>query len=335
MSATVDAACHELDRIAEEDRRRRELTARLRREIDKVERLERRLVDQRDGAREAATVRRLGDLLSASFHRLRPGLREIEVDDYETGDRVTVPLDPALPPPANVERLYRRARKQERSGRGAGERLCATRRRRRELVDLSARVAAASGDDLQRAAEEADRVGLARERDEAEVPKELARVDADRRRGIRTFTLRSGVLAMVGKTNRDNDFLTQRVARGNDVWMHLQGEAGSHVVLRIPKNRSASVEDLEDGAALAVHFSKRRGAGAADVMFTPRKYVRKPKGSPPGAVTVDRFKTFRHRADPERIGGAAARPRGRLSSNSAGLMGGGRPVSVTMPAATG
>ena len=83
-----------------------------------------------------------------------------------------------------------------------------------------------------------------------------------------------------------------RFANGNDLWLHVGGgRPGSHVIVRLPRNKTASLETLLDAGTLAVHFSKARGEPRMDVIYTLRKHVRKPKGLPAGAVVPAHTKT--------------------------------------------
>ena len=100
-----------------------------------------------------------------------------------------------------------------------------------------------------------------------------------------------------------NDELTMRFANGNDLWLHVGGgRPGSHVVVRLPKQKTASLETLLDAAALAVHYSKARGEPRIDVIYTHRKHVKKPKGLPPGAVVPAQTKTITVLHDAARLG---------------------------------
>mgnify|MGYP002148869586 FL=1 len=84
-----------------------------------------------------------------------------------------------------------------------------------------------------------------------------------------------------------------RIANGNDLWLHVGGgRPGSHVVVRLPKQKTASLETLLDAATLAVHFSKARGEPRLEVVYTLKKHVRKPKGLPAGAVVPSQTKTI-------------------------------------------
>jgi len=79
----------------------------------------------------------------------------------------------------------------------------------------------------------------------------------------------------------------------NDLWFHARGASGSHVVLRVGTGvGDPSKEAKEAAAAIAAYYSKQRNAKYVPVAMTERKYVRKPKGSPPGTVAIDREKVM-------------------------------------------
>jgi predicted ribosome quality control (RQC) complex YloA/Tae2 family protein len=98
-----------------------------------------------------------------------------------------------------------------------------------------------------------------------------------------------GYEAWVGRSAADNDALTLRHARPFDLWLHARGVTGSHVVVRLP-SRTATVPRpvVERAAEVAAYYSKARPSTLVPVTVTPRKYVRKRRGSPPGAVVVER-----------------------------------------------
>ena len=93
-----------------------------------------------------------------------------------------------------------------------------------------------------------------------------------------------------------------RIAKGNDLWLHVGGgRPGSHVIIRLPKQKTASLETLLDAAVLAVHFSKARGESRIDVIYTQKKHVRKPKGLPAGAVVPAQTKTITVQREDDRL----------------------------------
>lgn len=133
------------------------------------------------------------------------------------------------------------------------------------------------------------------------------------RKPFRRFVSPGGFEVLVGRSNRENDELSLRVASPGDVWLHARGVPGSHAVLRVPSSApSASpssssspassgglppAEDLEFAAALAAFFSKARDGGKVAVTFTRARNVRKPRGAPAGLVTLMSEKVVSVRPD--------------------------------------
>jgi len=106
---------------------------------------------------------------------------------------------------------------------------------------------------------------------------------------FRTFTVAGGFLVWVGKSSENNDLLTMKYARPKDLWFHARGSSGSHVVLRMGTGKGEpSRKAIDEAAGIAAFYSKMRNAKHVPVAMTLRKYVRKPKGAPPGTVSVER-----------------------------------------------
>jgi predicted ribosome quality control (RQC) complex YloA/Tae2 family protein len=98
---------------------------------------------------------------------------------------------------------------------------------------------------------------------------------------------------LVGRSNRENDILTHRVARQRDLWFHARGVAGSHVIMQRGSHRdNPSREILSRAAAIAAYYSKARTSGLAPVVYTERRYVRKPRKAPPGLAVCIREKVL-------------------------------------------
>jgi len=118
----------------------------------------------------------------------------------------------------------------------------------------------------------------------------------------RQFRTREGLDVFAGRNARENDELSIRLARGNDLFFHRAGKPGPHVILRVPKGKNASPESIDDAAFLAAYLAGWRGPGDERVLWTEAKYVRKPKGLPPGKVLTERTREHRVRYDSERVG---------------------------------
>jgi predicted ribosome quality control (RQC) complex YloA/Tae2 family protein len=109
------------------------------------------------------------------------------------------------------------------------------------------------------------------------------------------YALPGGWEALAGKTDTDNDRLSLKIAAANDLWFHVHGLPGSHVILRGPDGEIATAELIRQAAAIAAWHSKARNAGIVPVSCTEAKNVSKPRGAKPGSVCIKREKTVKVR----------------------------------------
>lgn len=109
------------------------------------------------------------------------------------------------------------------------------------------------------------------------------------------YGLEGGFEALAGKTDADNDLLSLKVARPNELWFHVHGQPGSHVILRHPDGGKPDNALIKETAAIAAWHSKARNAGTVPVKYTEAKHVGKPRGAKPGSVTIKREKTVKVR----------------------------------------
>ena len=117
----------------------------------------------------------------------------------------------------------------------------------------------------------------------------------------RRFVSPDGFVILVGRTASDNDVLTFKIGRPQDVWMHVASESGSHVIVRNPEGLARLPrETMQMAAALAARYSKAREGGRVAVHAATCADVSKPRGLPPGKVVLRRYTTLHavpHRAD--------------------------------------
>ncbi len=109
------------------------------------------------------------------------------------------------------------------------------------------------------------------------------------------YVLPGGWETLAGKTDADNDLLSLKMARANDLWFHVHGLPGSHVILCGPEGEVADTAIIKQAAAIAAWHSKARTAGIVPVSCTEAKNVSKPRGAKPGTVTIKREKTIKVR----------------------------------------
>ncbi len=276
--------------------RRRELEARLRTRVNQLRRTLAAVDEDARRAASAAADRARAELLLPVASRIPRGTREARVPDWSRTDsagrpeEVAVALDPSLSAAENAARWLKKAKRYQ----AAAARIEA---RKAEVASDLARAEKL----LSSAQSASDAVQLARVESEAGPVKgqRAAKRDAPRL-PYRRFVSRSGAPILVGRSARDNDALTFKVGRGNDLWLHVRGMQGSHVV--VPgAGEALDSRTLGDAALLAAHFSSARGEDAVEVAWTRCKYVRKPRGAPPGSVRISQEKTMRVRLDADAL----------------------------------
>jgi predicted ribosome quality control (RQC) complex YloA/Tae2 family protein len=109
------------------------------------------------------------------------------------------------------------------------------------------------------------------------------------------YDLPGGFEVLAGKTDADNDLLSLAIAAPNDLWFHVKGLPGSHVILRHSEGEKPDNATIKQTAAIAAWHSKARNAGTVPVSCTEAKHVGKPRGARPGSVTIRREKTIKVR----------------------------------------
>jgi predicted ribosome quality control (RQC) complex YloA/Tae2 family protein len=263
-------------------------------------------------AGRAAALREQADLMLAYAHTVARGAQAMRVPDpARDGEERTIELDPSKPVVLQSQQLYDKARRLDDGRELAEARLAAARADLAALTAVADALAplAANAPDLAVALAPL-RAGLQHLGALPKAPpppkpaagqKKPARDEAAGEK-VRRFVSAEGYPIWVGRNNEQNDRLTMQIANGNDLWLHVGGgRPGSHVVVRLPKGKTASLETLLDAATLAVHFSKARGERRIDVVYTQKKHVRKPKGLPAGAVVPAQTKTVTVLADEARL----------------------------------
>lgn len=287
--------------------RRRELSARLLARIKKLERAFAAVEEDAARAGRAETDLRRAELLLPHQGRIPRGARQALVPDWSQLDeesqprQVALALDPALSATENAARWLKRGKRYQ----AAKGRIAA----RQDALERALAAARALLETL-RKSEIRDAAGLRALEDLAGAGGSAGSAAAGKRESTRTaervpyrtFRSVSGARILVGRGARDNDVLTLRVARGNDLWLHARGLQGAHVVVPLANAQAEpDPRTLIEAALLALHFSSARDAEFAEVAWTRRKYVRKPKGAAPGAVTFSQERTLRVRREPERL----------------------------------
>ncbi len=232
----------------------------------------------------AAEYDKYGRLLMSNLSSVPKGLEAVTLEDGQTS--VTVHLDPTLSPVQNAQRYFEKAKKSKIALAQSQKRSLEMRKTLHRLERLIvAAETIRSPEDLKsflaEHAQELEEAGV------GEKAKQREQVP------FRIFTVDGGYQVWAGKSSRNNDELTLKFSKPNDLWFHARGGSGSHVVLKAAWGRAGpSRKALEQAAAIAAYYSKMRNAKVVPVAMTDRKYVRKPKGGAPGSVIIDREKVI-------------------------------------------
>jgi len=270
---------------------RRNLAAPLKARIRSLDRRMRKIEGDRKRLADLALRQEEGELLKANLGRVEKGMRRIEVHDWNTARARLIELDPARSGVENMERIFNRAAKGKRGEKPARKRLRLTLEEKRAMEDLLFFVESAPNvEELNRLASE---IPFAPVRGKSKDLPEKTRKERTGGTLFREFRTPGGRVALVGKSGKGNDFLLRKKARKGDLWFHVQGTAGAHVLLPRREQGAPSDADREFAARLAVHFSRARGKGRVDVMVADVKDVRRTKGTLPGQVNVAAYATMR------------------------------------------
>jgi len=279
LASTYGQKEAELAAAERTEQARRRLTRR-RKELRRMEKRQRADID-RSG--DPQRLRWRAEVLQGSYHLLTKGARSLVATDWaaEGQPQVELVLDPALSPAEQVKKAFGRARRAERSRVTGMERLQATQAGLVEIEEIL--------DLLQ------EDVEVALELVKSVLPTRMASGSSGRRVGPRlpytAWRTRSGHELRVGRSASDNDELTLRHSKGNDLWLHVRGRPGAHVIIRAP-GASPSPELLLLGAQLALVNSGLSDGAREEVTWTRAKHVSKPKGSKPGSVVARQDKVL-------------------------------------------
>jgi predicted ribosome quality control (RQC) complex YloA/Tae2 family protein len=215
-----------------------------------------------------------GHILMANLHQVPERAERVELFDFYRDKPVTIKLKKDLSPQKNAEVYYRKAKNEKIEIEKLQENLDL---REKDLTRLREHYAVIEAMELLRELRAyIKKNGLA-----------PATVGADQGQLFRRVEFQNFVI-LVGRNAKNNDLLTQQHTHKEDLWLHARDVTGSHVVVKYQAGKKFPVPVIERAAQLAAWYSKRRTDSLCPVIVTPKKFVRKPKGLPAGAVVVEK-----------------------------------------------
>ncbi len=290
LNEALDRSDYEAELEEERERLRKRIDTVLAREERRLARTITGLERREHQLANADASQHFGELLLANLHAVPRRAERVQLPDWEReGSTVEIPLDPSKSPQENAEAFFARAKKDRSGAHAVTEQLRNLRNQLEEAREVRAELSQIR--DLPRLRELRDRYAASKtQRKES---------DDTGRPGL---TFRSnGFEILVGRNARENDELLRRHVRGNDTWIHARDCPGGYVFIRHRPGKSIPLEVLLDAGNLAIHYSKARGSGAADLYYTQVKYLNRPKGGKAGLVVPTQEKNLRVDVDSGRL----------------------------------
>lgn len=236
-------------------------------------------------AKRADEYQLQGELLTAHLHLVKKGMAKVNVMNYydESGKEITIQLDPLKTPAENAQAFFTKYQKAKNSISITKEQITLAEREVEYFDRLLQQLSSATTRDIEEIREELAEEGYLKLKSHKRQKKKNSKPI------IETYEASDGTEILVGKNNKQNDYITNKLARRDEIWLHTKDIPGSHVVIR---STDPSEQALEEAAMLAAYFSKAKESSSVPVDFTKVRYVRKPNGAKPGFVIYDNQQTI-------------------------------------------
>ena len=279
---------------AERDRVNQQASELIRRVENELEKNRKKLGKQEEellATENAEEFRQKGELLTTFLHQVPNDQDQVELDNYYTGEKIIISLDKALTPNQNAQRYFKRYQKLKEAVKHLTSLIEETRTTILYLESVETALAQASLTEIAEIREELIQTGFIRRRQREKIQK--------RQKPEKYLSTDGQTIILVGRNNLQNDELTFKIAKKDELWFHAKDIPGSHVV--ITGNLQPSDEVKTDAAELAAYFSKARLSNLVQVDMIETRKLNKPTGGKPGFVTYTGQKTLRVTPDEEKI----------------------------------
>jgi predicted ribosome quality control (RQC) complex YloA/Tae2 family protein len=288
MSETADNYYSRLQNEKDFDNAAASLLAKLRKEIAKRQKLKTNLQQDLIAHGRPEQHKRMGDLLLANIANAVRSANKVSLIDYyaDSAPTIEIEIDENATLQEAAGEYFSHYTKAKRAVEEIGTRLLQV---ERELAEFSERQLK-----LEQAIANRNPAALAgfveaKVSPTASRKKQKASLTIP---GMRRYRSSDGYEVLVGRTARDNDQLTFRLARPNDLWLHAGDYPGSHVIVRNSSRNDIPHRTIIEAAQLAAKFSQASKDSKVTIHYTRRKFLTKPKGAAPGLVRMSSFKSI-------------------------------------------
>lgn len=240
-----------------------------------------------------------GELLLANLYQLRGREQQIEVINFYEPENSTVliQLDPRLSGSQNAQKMFKNYAKAKATVRQLNKHLKSNREEAEYLESILFHIDdIADLEELEEIKEELKQQGYLTIRHKQPKIKKSKSIIKPLK-----YISSDGFSILVGKNNTQNDYLTLRIAKSEDLWLHAKNIPGSHVIIKNEPKGEIPKNTLEQAAVLAAYFSKGKNSNRVPIDYTFKKNVRKPNNAKPGMVIYDNYKTIYVKPEKERV----------------------------------
>jgi predicted ribosome quality control (RQC) complex YloA/Tae2 family protein len=287
-SAAVDAHFREIDSANLFDARANRLRGRLQQKLKQRLKLRTNLQNDLVSHGDPEQHKRIGDLLLANVGTAVRRGKTVDITDYynEGAPTISIEIEETNSLQEEASRRFRQYSKAKRARDEIAGRL--------GLLDNEIAVLEKEDELLRQIITNHDESALTTLEAQASPATQKIRKKSEPSRipGVRHYASSDGYEILVGRAARDNDNLTFRIARPNDLWLHAADYPGSHVIVRNPTRKEIPQRTMIEAAQLAGKFSQAGDDSKVVVHYTQRKFLSKPKGAAPGLVRMSSFKSI-------------------------------------------
>ncbi|MGI6224915.1 MAG: Rqc2 family fibronectin-binding protein [Peptococcales bacterium] len=270
----------------------------LARELERCQRKLALQLEKQEEGQKADKFKLWGELLTANLYKIKQG-KEAKVTNFysEKLEDVIIPLEPNLTPNENAQKYFHKYAKAKSGS------LKALKQSKITLAEIN--YLETIQNSLARSENLTDLQEIRWELGEAEYLK--ARPTKNKSKGKGTIQskpltfITAGFTILVGKNNKQNDYVTFKLGKNDDTWLHVKDIPGSHVIIKNPEKKVIPKDVLDIAANLAAYFSKGHNSSHVPVDYTLRKNVKKPNGAKPGMVIYENQKTIYITPDEEKV----------------------------------
>ena len=258
----------------------------IRNERDKNKKKIKKLEKTLQKAEKADQYQLMGELLTAHLYMVNQGDQKVEVTNYydKNGSTVTIQLDPQKSPSENAQAYFQKYQKLKNSITIVQDQIKKANEEIIYLDSLLQQIEVAAPKDITEIREELAEEGYLKRKN-----KQTNKKMKKQKPLLETYQSSDGTEILVGKNNKQNEYLTNKLAKKEEIWLHTKDIPGSHVVIRNP---NPSKQTLLEAANIAAYFSRAKSSSQVPVDYTKIKHVKKPKGSKPGFVIYDQQTTL-------------------------------------------